>query len=65
MGGAEYNDNAIYDLLNKKQQQKQQNVQNAVSGQKRVIELNNSYQKRYTAYTNIIIAFIVCIRLFI
>lgn len=46
-------------------QQKEQNVKNAVSGQHRVIELNNSYQKKYTAYTNIIIVFIVTLILYI
>jgi ElaB/YqjD/DUF883 family membrane-anchored ribosome-binding protein len=46
-------------------EQKKQNITAAVEGQKRVIELNNSYQKRYTAYTNIMIALVVTLIIYL
>jgi hypothetical protein len=46
-------------------EQKKQNITTAVQGQQRVLELNNSYQKRYTAYTNIMIAVVATLLIYL
>ena len=46
-------------------EQKKQNITTAVSGQQRVLDLNHSYQKRYTAYTNIMIAVVVTLLIYL
>ena len=45
--------------------QKKHNIDSAVTGQQRMIEINDSYQKRYAAYTKMAIAFIVGLVLYI
>lgn len=60
--------NKVNDILQNEYtrlQQKQQNIDAATYGQKRVIELNTSYQKRYTAYTNIMIAVVATLLIYI
>lgn len=57
--------NAILQNEYSRLQQKQQGIKTAITGQHRVIELNNSYQKRYTAYTNIIIAVVATLVIYI
>jgi len=57
--------NAILQNEYARLQQKQQGIKSAITGQHRVIELNNSYQKRYTAYTNIIIAVVATLVIYI
>jgi len=57
--------NAILQNEYKRLEQKKQNVTTAVSGQQRVLDLNNSYQKRYTAYTNIMIAVVATLLIYL
>jgi hypothetical protein len=44
---------------------KKANITSAISGQQRVLDLNNSYQKRYTAYTNIMIAVVATLLIYL
>jgi len=45
--------------------QKQQSIDTAISGQQRIISLNDSYRQRYSAYTNIIITAIITLTVII
>ena len=63
-----YKQELINDILTTESdrlQQKKQNIDSAITGQQRMIELNNSYQKRYTAYTKMAIAFSVGLVIYI
>lgn len=57
--------NDILDKENARLQAKQTNINTAISGQKRIIALNNNYQKRYAAYTKMVIAIVVGLVLYI
>jgi hypothetical protein len=57
--------NAILQNEYSRLEQKKQNITTAVQGQQRVLELNNSYQKRYTAYTNIMIAVVATLLIYL
>lgn len=57
--------NDILETENSRLKAKKNNIDTAISGQKRMIELNNNYQKRYAAYTKMIIAIVIGIILYI
>ena len=63
-----YKQEMINEILNKEDRRlkdKKANIDVAISGQKRMINLNNNYQKRYAAYTKMLIAFIIGLVIFI
>lgn len=63
-----YKQKIINDILETEKQRldaKKANVDTAISGQKRMIALNNNYQKRYAAYTRMLIAIVVGIVIYI
>jgi hypothetical protein len=51
--------NDILDTESQRLKAKKANIDTAISGQKRMIVLNDNYQKRYGAYTKMAIAFVV------
>lgn len=51
--------NDILDTETNRLKDKKGNIDTAIQGQKRMISLNNNYQKRYAAYTRIAIAVVV------
>jgi hypothetical protein len=57
--------NDILDTEKQRLDAKKENIDTAMSGQKRMIALNNNYQKRYAAYTKMMIAIIVGIVIYI
>lgn len=57
--------NDILETENNRLKDKEANVRTAMEGQKRMIALNNNYQKRYAAYTKIMIAITVGLVIYI
>jgi hypothetical protein len=43
---------------------KQYSIDAAIASQKRTIELNDSYRKRYSAYTNVLVTLVICLAFF-
>lgn len=41
------------------------NISSAITGQQRIIQLNNSYSKKYKAYTNIIMLVVIAIIIYV
>lgn len=63
-----YKQKIINDILDTEKQrldQKKTNIDTAISGQRRMVDLNHSYQKRYAAYTKIMIAIVIGLVIFI
>lgn len=57
--------NDIIDTETKRLNDKKANIDTAITGQKRMVALNNNYQKRYAAYTKMMIAITVGIVIYI
>lgn len=57
--------NDILETEKKRLDAKKSNIDTAISGQKRMVALNNNYQKRYAAYTKMLIAITVGIIIYI
>lgn len=63
-----YKQKIINDILDTEKQRldlKKTNIDTAISGQRRMVDLNHSYQKRYAAYTKIMIAIVIGLVIFI
>jgi ElaB/YqjD/DUF883 family membrane-anchored ribosome-binding protein len=63
-----YKQKIINDILDTEKQrldQKKTNIDTAISGQRRMVDLNHSYQKRYASYTKIMIAIVIGLVIFI
>ena len=63
-----YKQKLVNDILETEKQRldaKKANIDTAMQGQKRMIALNNNYQKRYAAYTKIMIALTIGIVIYI
>ena len=59
---------AVNDIVNTeltRLQTKKNNIDTALEGQKRGIQLNDSYRKRFQYYTKIVVIIIVCLAIFI
>jgi len=50
--------NGILETENDRLNSKKTNIDNAISGQRRILQLNDSYRKRYAAYTRLILAIV-------
>ena len=50
--------NGILETENYRLTEKKQSIDNAISGQRRILQLNDSYRKRYAAYTRLILAIV-------
>ncbi len=57
--------NKILDTENQRLLDKKQNIDTAISGQKRIIQFNQSYRKRYAEYNKLLVLFIITILLYI
>jgi hypothetical protein len=50
--------NGILETENDRLTDKKKSIDNAISGQRRILQLNDSYRKRYAAYTRLILAIV-------
>ena len=53
--------NSILGTENDRLDSKKANIDNAISGQKRLIQLNDTYRKRYSAYNNLILIIVLAL----
>ena len=53
--------NSILDTENDRLDSKKANIDNAISGQKRLIQLNDTYRKRYSAYNNLVLIIVLAL----